>query len=388
MKLKTILISIHLWVGVLSGLVVIILGLTGCVLTFVDEIRPLVYRDRMEVASTKETQLSLQIMLQNARNIWGKNKPVSALEIQNSPNKTFHFRAYQEDSNEGIWYWNEKKYYESLFMDPYTGKLVFHEQSEFEFFRVILYLHWSLLFKTDLGQPVVGIATLLYLILLLTGIYLWWPKNKKARRVRFWFRWKADTGNKRKNYDLHSILGFYSLSVGIVIALTGLVFAFPWFSNGVQRLLNIRTQVETSPVINTEQEIPIEKPLDNILADVKKKYPDATAYHFYFPRGGSSVVTILARYESIFKTTQAQYNVISGRLIQASTYEGKDGREKLRDINYGIHTGSILGLPSKILVFLISLVSASLPITGFLIWYNKKWGKRRKRNRKNPVGME
>ncbi|WP_316741094.1 PepSY-associated TM helix domain-containing protein [Pedobacter antarcticus] len=379
MKLKTILISIHLWVGIFSGLIVVILGLTGCVLTFVDEIRPLVYADRLEVPSTQGTQISLQEMVQKAQYIWGKDKPVSALEIQNKSDKTFHFRSYQEDDNNGIWYWNEKKFYESLFMDPYTGKLVFYEHSEFEFFRVILYLHWSLLLKTDLGQPIVGTATLLYLILLITGVYLWWPKNKKARRVRFWFRWKADTGIIRKNYDLHNILGFYSLSIGIVIALTGLIFAFPWFNTGVQRLLNIRTQAEMPISLHSEREIPKDKPLDNILTDIKKKYPDATAYHFYFPRGSSSVVTILARYESIFKTTQAQYNIISGRLIQANTFDRKDSGEKFRDINYGIHTGSILGLPSKILVFLISLISASLPITGFLIWYNKKWGKRRMR---------
>ncbi|WP_367866095.1 PepSY-associated TM helix domain-containing protein [Pedobacter sp. WC2423] len=377
MKLKKILIAIHLWIGLLSGVVVIILGLTGCVLVFVEEIRPFVYADRLEVRSVSENRLSMQDMVQKAKGIWGKDKPVSALEIGNSPGKTWQFRSYREDTNPGYWYWNEKKFYESLFIDPYTGQLVFHEQSEFEFFRVILYLHWSLLLKTELGQPIVGVVTLLYILSLLTGLYLWWPKNKKARRVRFWFKWKKNTGLKRKNYDLHNILGFYAFSVGLIIAFTGMVWAFPMLERGLQNLLDkgkssIKTTITS---VHTIPETAGKKGLDFIYADIKKKYPDAKAYHFYFPNDTSSRVTVLARYEPTLKTVVMQYNMLSCQLLKTSTFEDKSNGEKFSSMNYDIHTGSILGLPGKILAFLGSMISASLPLTGFLIWYNKKWGK-------------
>lgn len=378
MKLRKILISVHLWIGILSGVVVVVLGLTGCVLVFVDEIRPVVYADRMELPSVSGAQLSLQDMMRKAQDIWGKEKRVSALEIYNDPGKTWHFRAYQEDNNEGKWYWNEKKFYESLFMDPYTGQLVFHEQSEFEFFRVILYLHWSLLLKTELGQPVVGVVTLLFVLSLLTGLYLWWPKNKKARRVRFSFKWKDSTGLKRKNYDLHNVLGFYVFGVGLVIALTGMIWAFPMLDRGLQNLLNSgAVEKAMVPVVPSFPEKPENRGLDFILTDIKKRYPKAEAYQFYFPNDSFSNVMVLARYEHALKNVTTRYDVISGQLLQTDTFEEKRNGEKFSDMNYGIHTGSILGLPGKILAFLASLISASLPITGFLIWYNKKWGKRK-----------
>lgn len=379
MKLKKILISIHLWIGLLSGVVVIVLGLTGCILVFVEEIRPLVYADRLEVKLISENRLSAQDMMQKAKGIWGKDRPVSALEIGNDPRQTWQFRSYREDTNQGHWYWNEKKFYESLFMDPYTGQLVFHEQSEFEFFRVILYLHWSLLLKTELGQPIVGVVTLLYVVSLLTGLYLWWPKNKKARRVRFGFKWKKNTGLKRKNYDLHNILGFYAFSVGLVIAFTGMVWAFPMLDRGLQKLLDTdKTSIKTKMVpVHSVSETSKNRSLDFIFADIKKKYPDAKAYHFYFPNNASSIVTVLARYEPTLKTVVMQYNLLSGQLLDTSTFENKSNGEKFRSMNYDIHTGSILGLPGKILAFLGSLISASLPLTGFLIWYNKKWGKKK-----------
>ncbi|MCX2585337.1 PepSY-associated TM helix domain-containing protein [Pedobacter sp. MR22-3] len=378
MDLRKRLIAIHLWIGLLSGLVVMILGLTGCILVFVDEIKPLVYADRMQVSPASGEPLSMTVMMQKAHEIWGKDKPVSALEIDNDPMQTWHFRAYRENNiNVGNWYWHEKKFYESLFMNPYTGELVFHEQSEFEFFRIILYLHWSLLLKTELGQPVVGVVTLLYVISLLTGLYLWWPKNKKARRVRFWFKWKKNTGLKRRNYDLHNILGFYVMSLGLVIALTGMMWAFPMLDRGLQKVLNLSENSKKTKVamVHPLPEKAESKGLDLIFKEIKKKYPTAKAYHFYFPAKQLSTVMVLASYDQTFKTVTNRYDVLSGQLLETSRFEDERIGERFSAMNYDIHTGNILGLPGKILAFLGSLISASLPLTGFLIWYNRKKGK-------------
>jgi len=62
--------------------------------------------------------------------------------------------------------------------------------------------------------------------MLISGIVLWWPKNKSARKQRVWFRWKNIMSWKRKNYDLHSILGFYSAFFALIAAITGLFYAF------------------------------------------------------------------------------------------------------------------------------------------------------------------
>jgi uncharacterized iron-regulated membrane protein len=62
--------------------------------------------------------------------------------------------------------------------------------------------------------------------MLISGIILWWPKNKKARKQRFWFQWKNIKSWRRKNYDLHSILGFYASFFALILTLTGLFYAF------------------------------------------------------------------------------------------------------------------------------------------------------------------
>jgi uncharacterized iron-regulated membrane protein len=45
---------------------------------------------------------------------------------------------------------------------------------------------------------------------------------------------------------------------------------------------------------------------------------------------------------------------------------------KMNEMNYDIHVGQILGLPGKIIAFLVSLICASLPITGFIVWLGKR----------------
>ncbi|QDW23977.1 PepSY domain-containing protein [Pedobacter sp. KBS0701] len=116
--------------------------------------------------------------------------------------------------------------------------------------------------------------------------------------------------------------------------------------------------------------------LDLIFKEIKKKYPTAKSYHFYFPAKRISIVTVLASYDQTFKTVTNRYDVLSGQLLETSRFEDDRIGEKFSAMNYDIHTGNVLGLPGKIVAFLGSMISASLPLTGFLIWYNRKKSKR------------
>ena len=53
------------------------------------------------------------------------------------------------------------------------------------------------------------------------------------------------------------------------------------------------------------------------------------------------------------------------------------GGEKFRSMNYDLHTGAFAGIPTKILAFIISLICATMPVTGFIMWYNKKKPKKK-----------
>lgn len=71
-------------------------------------------------------------------------------------------------------------------------------------------------------------------------------------------------------------------------------------------------------------------------------------------------------------TIRYQFDQFTGELLKTTTFDEKNAGEKLRAMNYDIHTGTIMGMPGKILAFIASLISASLPVTGFYIWWGRK----------------
>jgi uncharacterized iron-regulated membrane protein len=70
----------------------------------------------------------------------------------------------------------------------------------------------------------------------------------------------------------------------------------------------------------------------------------------------------------------------SGKLLKTSDdYNQLSAGKKLYNLSFDIHVATIWGLPSKIIASLACLIGASLPVTGFIIWYNRKFGKKKKR---------
>ncbi|WP_431294908.1 PepSY domain-containing protein [Pedobacter sp. P26] len=67
-------------------------------------------------------------------------------------------------------------------------------------------------------------------------------------------------------------------------------------------------------------------------------------------------------------------------MIRAKLYKDFNGADLIEATNYDLHTGRLLGLPNKIISLLAALVAASLPITGFIIWWKKR--KQHKKNHK------
>jgi uncharacterized iron-regulated membrane protein len=73
-----------------------------------------------------------------------------------------------------------------------------------------------------------------------------------------------------------------------------------------------------------------------------------------------------------YKSTQLQYDQHTEALLAFKSFEQMNNGERINAMNYDLHVGSIAGLPGKILAFCASLIAASLPVTGFLIWLGRK----------------
>jgi len=371
--------QLHLWLGLASGLVVLIVSLTGCLFVFQKEISEAMHEEWFFVRSSGVAGATLPLgeLKEKAAAVLGSDRPVSNIITWSRPDRTWEFMAYKENDS-ALTYFGEIEYFQSVYINPYTGAVTGVRDYKTDFFNVVKYIHWSLLLSTRYGQPIVGWSTLVFVVLLVTGLVLWWPRRwTKALRDRsFRIKWKASF--KRVNYDLHNVPGFYSLLPALVIALTGLVFSFRWvggFFYFVAAGTTAQPQVAASRSDTTL--LVTADPLERALGEARLRLPSAARYMVSRTAGREGVVYLYAYWgkEVYYDYDVLQFDQYSGALLHHRPDREKNAGEKLVGMNYDIHVGAIAGLTGKIIAFIASLVCASLPVTGFLIWWGKKYKK-------------
>lgn len=375
---------LHKWIGLLTGLIVLIVSLTGCIYVFSEELKEHFYKDRLFIEVQTEQVLPLSILKVKAQQALGESYKISRSEIYSDPSRSWIFRASETDA-EAFGYWNYYKYYYRVYVNPYNGDIVHIEDSKNEFFQLVLSLHMNLLLGERIGSAVVGYAVTLFVLIMLSGLVLWWPQKWTKKKVKGSLRIKWDATPKRLIYDLHNVLGFYMWMPILIITLTGLMFSFKWSNNAMQFLFNggkpaIARIIPKSSLGATEMEM--NNSLDKAVATVFKTNPTADVLSIRTRAGETAPIDIQTRLEKSKTSAFVWYyfDRKTGELMMQYGDKDVEGGQKLDTMKYDIHVGSIGGLGTKFLAFVASFVCASLPITGFLMWYNK----RRKKSRGKP----
>jgi len=372
--IKRIFRQLHLWLGLGSGIIVLILSLTGCIYVFQDELQDWIRRDMIKVEAIGKKQLPLSELRAKVQDHIGTDMKVSYVTIYPNPEKSWIFYSYKKNK-EGITYFQTIDYYQSAYVDPYSGEIKGIVNEETNFFNVIKMLHWSLLLKTSIGQPIVGWSTFIFVFLLISGMVLWWPKSFKRAKNLFRIKWTKNYSFFRKMMDLHNVLGIYTAIIALIIALTGMVWSFKWFMGIVYVIASGST---TPPDLSQPKSKPLKEfvaGVENLtLENVRTNYPNAAAFRMYPAKDSTSCIQFyIQEKEAKYAVShQVYYDQYSGENLKERKHEDKNTGEKLITANYDIHTGRIFGLLGKIIVFLSSLFCASLPITGFLMWRAKR----------------
>lgn len=370
---------LHLWLGLVTGIIVVIVCLTACIWVFNEEITDMLEPQHAVAHQEKAVILPSQIM------------KVAATEF---PGKRVSYATYRVGRvvDAGV---GGRRGGSNMKLNPYTAEVVSKEvrkEGEAGFFRWVLNGHRFLWLPFEIGRPVVNYSILIFLITLITGMVLWWPKkwNKSTRQQSFTIKWGGTI--KRVNYDLHNVLGFYALLLLFAIGATGIVYGIQWWSKGLYWATSggksLPEYVEKkSDSLQAGKHYTPEQAADIAFQTVLRKHPDANGYYMSFPdtsKPKSSILVIAypgkGQYYNSERYTFDQHTLQElkePRTIYDGSYAEAEFGTKLRKMNYDIHVGSILGLPGKILAFFASLIGATLPVTGFIIW----WGKKKKQKK-------
>ncbi|TWI19143.1 PepSY-associated TM helix domain-containing protein [Sphingobacterium siyangense] len=361
---KKSILFLHRWLGFISGLAVFVVSITGCIFCFQDEIQDVLYSYRTVKAEQKP---------------FIKPSELQSLTIAKYPKAKITLVMFYGPERSAQVRISQNKVTKSVYYNPYSGAYLHTEVMKENFFLFIKEVHLNLFLPPKIGKLVNGICVIIFVVIMISGLILWWPKRKTDRKRSLTIKWGGRW--RRVNYDLHNVLGFYITSFAIILAISGLSFSFQWVKNGIANVANNGKEYpKDKEVFKSDSIQKINFPdsafvIDKAFDIARLKSPNSNSFLIFPGSKQSSPISITTYPKPLHFSYSSNFSFdrYSGKLLNFIPYSSKSPGTKLNTLNYDIHTGQIAGFLGKLIAFLVSLISASLPITGLILYLGKKY---------------
>lgn len=356
--MRKIFHDIHLWLSIPFGVLITLICFSGAALVFEKEVMELSRPHLYFVEKTEAAPLPMEELMARVAATLPAGVSATGVNVSSDPE-----RAYQVTLS--------KPRRASVYVNQYTGRVTgSHERAPF--FNTMFRMHRWLLhsMKPDggiyWGKVVVGVSTLMFVFVLISGVVIWWPRTKKALKNSL--KIAAGKGWRRFCYDLHVAGGMYALLLLLVMALTGLTWSFEWYKAGFYKVFGVEVQpagmghgkaaAGAAPYTHWQE-------VYNRLAQANPDYRQISV-------GNGSASVAFGRYGNQRATDRYEFNPHTGEITAATLYKDLENAGKIRGWIYSVHVGSWGGMLTRILSFIAALIGASLPLTGYYLWIRKR----------------
>lgn len=368
---------LHLGLGLASGLIISLLGITGSLYVFEPEISA--WLEKENYLTQKETSLfeddiAIATFIEKET-----HQKIESLQWPQRGRETYVFKLFGDDH----WY-----YLDQTSATITRGGIGFGNGV----FSFLLDLHTSLTLG-DIGYVITATASLIFAVFMLTtGLYLWWPHTKGRWKSSFRVKWKASP--KRLNYDLHNITGFYLFLPLFLMGITGAYFHYDsqiqWVLDKLTFSEPVASVWETKPLYPSNPGEPLS--IQEALLEMNQYYPDhykrnlwmtddkeegtlSFAYQKYRHVHAGADTRIFLRVDQYTGEVMAEQNpdqMPTGAAVAAKWL-------------LPLHFGEFGGLITRILWFIIGFVPALLTFTGVKMWLGRGRKKISRNTRLYPV---
>jgi len=266
--------------------------------------------------------------------------------------------------------------FHQVLVDPFTARVLGdrsrsgHELDRRNFIHLLSEIHGKLLLGKT-GFWIMGIASGLWALMTLAGLYLWWPgRNKLGLALQI--KWQA--GAARLHFDLHRTAGFYSAPVLLVLAVTGVYMALPGEVRPLVAALSLLDESKT-PRASPSDRPPIDA--DEAVRIARGVFPDGELRRVGLPRttDDSYAIGFLLPGEVQRPTTSRSavwVAVRGGAILRSLDATRSSPGDSYLNWQTPLHTGTAFGLPGRIGVLLGGLVTLVLIYAGLKMWLRRK----------------
>ncbi|HQS48463.1 MAG TPA: PepSY domain-containing protein, partial [Xanthobacteraceae bacterium] len=417
--LKVVWFQIHWFLGVTAGVVLAVVGVTGAMLSFEDDILAALNPGIITVQAAPAGPLAPDQLLERIRaNAPGKTP--TALMVSADPTRAARVTfapPRQPAGAPGGGPGGPRGEYR--YVSPYDGTLLGDVQGQ-AFFRFVMQVHrW--LAAGDVGKQIVGASTIGLIVLSLSGLYLRWP-----RRALDWRNWlRLDFGRKGRSFlwELHSVIGTWVLPFYLLASLTGLYWSYEWYRGALFDLTGTPRPAQLGPrpagapggppagapagpqagiPAGSAPAMPGERgpregrearnaaPL-NLAALWPAFVRESGGYSIAtvrLPQGNAQILTIT--YQPVNPAHERANNTLvleaSGQVREHRRYNDLPAGQKLMGSIFPLHSGSFFGFAGTLLMMIASLLMPLFAITGWMLYLDRRKKKREARAAAAPVG--
>ena len=338
------LFKLHRIGGVVAGLLLLILGVSGSVMAFSGKIDCLLHPSLFKVVPEGQP-LALSQLASSAESMLHAGESIG----------TYLPSTRADASDSFVVFAAHHRIPRQVFVDQYTGR-VLGSLSTVRFTTIMKELHSI--------AGVVGCSSIILVFMVLSGLYLWWPRKQIKIGL---------SGNvQRLSFDLHNSVGLFASLFLFLFAVTGIYMALgpPAYA--------ITSQPETQPASSMPQVGLKPVSLDLVATAAKDALPGSTVLWIVIPRQPSEAYFVKMRFpedRSDNGSSAVWIDQFSGKVLTVANSRAVPLKNKIQTLSRAIHTGAVFGERGRAFAAFMSLILVLQTLTGLLLWWNRRRSK-------------
>ncbi|MDQ8953798.1 sulfite reductase flavoprotein subunit alpha [Acinetobacter rudis] len=381
--IKKIFFQIHWFLGITAGLILSIIGVTGAIYSYDQQIlqwmNPQSYTVKVE-SHNKLSPEQIYLHFQQKQ----PEMQINSINIEQAANASSSINIVKEGARRG----------KTIYINPYNAEILPEIKGQ-EFFQFIQRLHRYLTLG-DVGKQITGASTLILIFFVLSGIYLRWPKKHSLRQ---WLALKPQLKGRNFIWDLHAVVGTWMVVFYLIMAMTGLFWSYDWWRSGMYNVLNVTPPSQLKSDNNNKEKGK---------KDFKKITPEQTAtalattwtgFNTQIQQPYSSVTfTLPKKADGLLEISfvdatpqherarnKANFNYELNQLNNVELYQDKKLNEKIMSSMLPVHRGSFFGSIVQFMFMIAALLMPLFFITGLMLYLKRRKQKKQVLSAKNAL---
>jgi uncharacterized iron-regulated membrane protein len=272
----------------------------------------------------------------------------------------------------------------TIYVDPYAARVLGSGSARTQtFFRSVENWHRWLAATGDgrsTARAITDASNLAFLVLALTGLFLWWPRKWLPQHLKAILWFKRTTAGRARDFNWHNVVGFWCAPILIVLTATGVIMSYAWANNLLYRATGSPVPVARSrdagptgsPAVHSDRsgsEHQIPDGIDALWRRAEQQVPEWRTITMRWPARKSAPVTFAIGEPSwnAFARSQLSLNAATGDIVSWEPYANNSPGQKMRQWARFAHTGELGGWPGQTLAAVACTGGVVLVITGLAL---------------------